>query len=517
MARVTLRALARSSSYAGAASLWQVVSRIFLIPLILAQIGIEGFGVWALLFSVTGSVSVVGTSFGLAYAKFTAEHDARDDHDRVSELIGSGLVLVGAVGLVGLSAVWLAREPLLALLAVPESLAPAAGRALLVVAAMAFVQMSAGCVYEILVGLQRADLRYRAKIAASVLYFVLAIALLRSGWGLVGLATAFAVGELIAMGMAWRWCRRLAPGLAISPFRATRRGMRENLSLGGRFQLLHALTQLATQGFAMLLSALAGPALLGVYEIARRLVRLAETGATAILAPMMPAFASLHSEGAAERAGSMHWHGSRVLFVAALASFGFLGTFAADGVALLTGDPYPLAAWTFQVLAVGFVVKQLSGMATASLRGRGTLGVELWSQGINVASRLAVLAPLWLWWGYRGYVASAVVGLVAGTVWFLASFARREGLALAPWLAEVALKPLLALGPVIVAVAVLAGYFDLDFAALSGRWALAAELAVWGAVFGALSIAVAWLGILSRDERAAVLRTALAGDPERHA
>ena len=89
MANITVGVLARSAGYAGIASFWQITSRIVLAPVVLAKIGLEGYGVWALLFSLTGSVNLVGANFGLAYAKFTAEYDARRDYAGLNELLGS--------------------------------------------------------------------------------------------------------------------------------------------------------------------------------------------------------------------------------------------------------------------------------------------------------------------------------------------------------------------------------------------------------------------------------------------
>ena len=106
MARVTPRSLLRSSGVSGAVQIVRVVSSLLLTPIILAAIGLEGFGVWALLFSLSNSIHVMGVSFGNAYAKLTAEYDARGDYEGLSERIGSGLALSPRLRHSGCSSSW---------------------------------------------------------------------------------------------------------------------------------------------------------------------------------------------------------------------------------------------------------------------------------------------------------------------------------------------------------------------------------------------------------------------------
>ena len=207
MAKVTVAALARSSGLAGVASVWQIVSRIVLTPIILASLGLEGYGVWILIFSLCGSVNFIGVSFGLAYAKLTAEHDSRGDYDALGRLIAAGIVLVLGIGGAGLGFIGWFREPILAAIGVPPEMVHSAGIALILVTIAMLLAMSVGCVYFVLAGLQRTDLRFTAVIISSIIYFAVAIVLLWQGWGLVGLAAAFLVGEIFAIGLAWRWCR----------------------------------------------------------------------------------------------------------------------------------------------------------------------------------------------------------------------------------------------------------------------------------------------------------------------
>jgi O-antigen/teichoic acid export membrane protein len=502
---VTVEALTRSSAYAALSSIWHIGSRIFLTPLILAKIGLEGYGIWALLFSVAGPINTVGASFGLAYAKFTAEYEGRRDYTGLNQLLGSAILLIGGFALVAMTVVWLARAPILGVLGVPEATRGDAGQALMLVGVTIVLQLSVGCVTQVAAGFQRTDLRYKAIILSSVIYFTGAIVLLQRGWGLVGLGVSYLAGEAVGIGFCWLACRQLCPPLRLSPLRATREGMRRVLSLGGRFQLLFFLTQTSSVGFNMLVSALLGPASLGTYNLALQLIRLGETGASAVLAPMMPAFASLYYRGKRQRADVLYLHGSRLLFAVTLVSLGFLTVFADEVLIAWTNQEHPLAAWTLRVTAVSFLVKQLTGMGTQSLRGQGRLGLEYRLNLVTLAVLWGTVVPAYALLGYQGMVLSAALGLVLGALWFLRQFHREEGVPFGAFLREVVLRPLLVLSPVIAGLAVLDRAMDTVLTLERSRWAVLGELALWGASFGVTAALLTWFLILSRSERESVL------------
>ncbi len=79
MAQVTARALGRRSLYGLVAQIWRIGSGFVLTALIIARIGLEGYGVWTLLFSLCAYATVVDKTFSTAFSKFAAEYDAKRD------------------------------------------------------------------------------------------------------------------------------------------------------------------------------------------------------------------------------------------------------------------------------------------------------------------------------------------------------------------------------------------------------------------------------------------------------
>lgn len=501
MARVSLRGLLRSSGVAGVAQVVRALSSLLLTPIILAAIGLDGFGVWALIFSLSNSIHVLGVSFGNAYAKFTADYDARRDYEGLAERIGSGLVMISGTSAVGLSLLVFFREPLLRGIGVPEELLSPAATALLTVSITVFGMMSLGCVRQILGGLQRTDLGEATRMASSIVYLIVGAWLVTSGYGLIGLALANLAAEAVGIGLGWYWCRTLCPQLVISPLRASRRGMRETFALGGRFHLLFALNYASNEGFKVMLGVLLGPAMVGVYELSRRLMRLCQTAANAIHQPMMPALANLYSGGESDRARQMLDRGALATYTAGLLAIGFVAVFADRALLLWTAEAQPLSAMTFRALAFAYIFKQLSSMGTASLRARGEFRLEVYSMVFSLVARLALVLALYPSSGYMGFVWSESIAHIATALVFLWPYSKGEGFGMLSFIRGAALRPSLMLVPVIGAVYVLSESIPLPLGGLELRMRVFVELAVWGFVDAVLAGAVIWFGLLASSER----------------
>ena len=364
-----------------------------------------------------------------------------------------------------------------------------------------FGMLSRGCVRQILGGLQRTDLGEGTRMLTSLVYLGVGAWLLTGGYGLVGLAFANFVAESAGIALGWYWCRKVCPLLVISPLRTTRRGVREIFALGGRFQTLYVLNYVSNEGFKVMLSVFLGPTMVGVYELSRRLIRLCETGASAIHRPMMPALANLLSKGETQRASLMHDRASLAMYSVALLAIGFVAVFADNVLVLWTASPHPVSALTFRILAAAYIFKQLSSMGTASLRARGEFRLEVMTMVFSLVTRFALVFPLYHWQGYTGFVWSESIAHIATALVFLWPYSRREGFSLGGFMNAAALRPTLVLGPIVFAVYLLANFVEFPLTAQGLRTQAFVELASWGLVYAGASGVAAWYGLVAPAER----------------
>ncbi len=430
MAKVTFSSLKRGSTYAAISELWHIGSRFILTPLIIAKLGLEGYGVWALIFSICSYISMFNVSAGMAYVKFTAEHDANGTYRELSALISSGVLSVGGIALLVCTAIWFARIPVFNLINVPVDLQSDAETALFLVGLTLLIQMSFGCVLGILAGLQRTDLRYKLMILSSTISFSIALILLSREYGLIALAVGHLCGGVASTIFGWVLVARICPEIRLSPMLISRPALKSIFSLAIKFQFLGLLIRMLRSGLYIAISAICGVSMLAIFDMSRKLISLARTFCGAVIAPLMPAFANLvNSE---DKAGWLKLYSlsSKIVLFIAIVSFSGLVVFADKILLIWTGQEFPLAAWSIRVLVFGQFFAILTGIGTASLRGLGQIRLETQYSVVTAVLTFALIFPANYLGGYKFVVLSVFLGTITGALYFLVGFHKKMGVSI---------------------------------------------------------------------------------------
>lgn len=510
MTAIDIKTLGRSSITTGLVQLWRIASRLILTPLIIATLGWAGYGAWTLVFSVAAYVQMTNASFGLAYTKFTAECVRQRRYDELTHIIGSGMTAVGSIALLGLGLAWLVGEPLLRWLEVPAPLVADTALALLIVLGVLVLRMTVGCTLEILGGLQRIDLTQRLNALGYLVEFLVTVPLLLWGpgrlGGIVGLAVGHATGQVVINLAAYSMVRLRLPMVRISPRYVSRDGMRKVLSVGGRFQLLWAVNTVVMQGVKFLIAKLVGVEAVAVYDLADKLINLGKTASEAVIAPLMPAFASLRAGGERARERLLFLKGSKADALMGGASFAFLALLAPSILLLWTGAPgeqIEQAAWTLRVLAVGEAVMLLTSVVSSSLRAQGRVRLEFTWAMITTGVVVVLLFPLAPLWGYAGMIVARLVGQLCGTVWYLRAYFGFAEMSWGEYLRGTRIPRLAVILGVIGGSLWLAHRLlpPLVPPGLSPRAGAALEVMVWGVPYVALLGVTAWRLYLEAEDR----------------
>lgn len=502
MAKVTLKTLGRNSLVAALAEIWRVVSRFILTPLIIGKLGLEGYGVWTLVFSVAAYVSMANASFGLAYTKFTAECMQAKEYDRLSRIVGSGMVGIGSIAMVGLLGAVVFGESIMAALQVPAALIPDASVALTIVLVVLVLRMSVGCCHEILSGLQRMDITSRLAIIGSIVEFCVSVPLIFNDWGLVGLA----VGHLAGYGsnnfMAYYYVRKLAPELRVSPFRMSREGFRLMASVGGKFQILMGVNTVVMHGAKFVISVVLGPTWVGVYNLADRLLELGRAASAAIVAPLMPAFADSQARGDKDQERVLLLKGSKADGLVGGGSLAFLAVFAPWVVFIWTGESVQEAGWALQVMAFGDGMFVLTSVVSSNLRARGQVRLEMTTALMSGFIGIGSMFPLMELWGFQGAVGARLLAQVIAASWYLRAFFRVSGLPLSEYLAGTRILRILAL---LVSAVVISGLgsrlLEIPSVGVPERWQAVIQVSAWGLVYGVVVLVGAWKFVVDEEER----------------
>lgn len=510
MTAIDIKTLGRSSITTALVQLWRIASRLVLTPIILAKLGWAGYGAWTLVFSLSAYVQMTNASFGLAYTKFTAECVRHRRFDELTHIIGSGMTAVGSISLLGLGVAWAFGEPILRWLEVPPALVGDTAVALVVVLAVLVLRMTVGCTLEILGGLQRLDLTQRLNALSVLVEFVVTVPLLLwapAPWdGLIGLAVGHAAGQVVINVAAYSMVRARLPEVRITPLAISRDGLRKVLGVGGRFQLLWAVNTLVMQGVKFLISKLVGVEAVAVYDLADKLMALGKTASEAVIAPLMPAFASLRAGGERARERVLFLKGSKADALMGGASFAFLALLAPAILLLWTGAPgqqIEQAAWTLRVLAVSEASLLLTSVVSSSLRAQGRVKLEFTWAMLTTGVMVVLLFPLAPLWGYEGMIVARLLATLLGTAWYLRAYFGFAELGFREYLRGTGIPTLVVILGVITGALWLAHELlpPLSPPGASPRAGAAIEVLVWGVPYAALLGVAVWRIYLDADDR----------------
>jgi O-antigen/teichoic acid export membrane protein len=489
-----------------------LVVALAVIPVLTRELGPARFGVLALAGVVVALVAEVG--FWRAVAKFGAEAVAQGDGPRLGRVVRTTAFAQLALGLLGGVALWLAADWVaLQVVSEPRHQAETAGVARVLALMLPLVTLGAGF-RAALEAAQRFGLVNLVRVPLNMGTFLLPLAGLLAGWGLVGilwlLLASRAVALVLFLALAWRLVAELSPpGEAVDdPAGAGAAGGR-TASVEGRAATVRILAYggwtIASSAVSVvlgyldrfLLAGLVSAAAIGYYtpplELTTRLLIIP----AAAVATLLPAFSALVVAGSPEEWSRRFSQALKVVALAIGPVLVILAAFAPEVLGVWVGAEFAaVGALPLRVLALGVFFSALAHILVSLLQGVGRPDLVA---RVHVVE-LAIYAPV-LWWLIAGW---GVVGAaVAWTVRAALDLALLGGVAVAAGQLRVATVRAQRV-PATVARLLLLGLATVAVAQLPAElaWRVALASVVLGTGWW-----LTWRQALTVSERWAVLRT----------
>jgi O-antigen/teichoic acid export membrane protein len=395
-----------------------------LAPIMLANLGLAAFGVWA----VTGAFAVYAGLMDLgisrALARFVALYHARGERRSIEELLGLGLLSSAVVA--GLTAT------------VATLAAPALARALDVLDAadMRTVLLASAGIFSLQTlryvcnaipeGMQRFVAPNVATVAGNVVNFAASVAALVFTQDLVVYALANVAAEVVSLGLALVALHRVCPWVRA---RVPGRGLvREVLGYSLKSQLSWLAELLNGQAAKIAIGLFVDVRAAAAFEIANRVAIALKSVAVLSVSAMVPtATALIERRGEGGIAAFYRRYTPRALSVSlplmALACAG-----APVFLAAWLGEVPPDAVAVFVVLTLANALNLTTGVAYVLSLAEGRVGLIAKVSGLTAAltvGALLVLVPPFELWGAVG---ASILGIGAGSIVYLVAFHRAHAL-----------------------------------------------------------------------------------------
>ncbi len=165
-----------------------VVVGLFLSPFILHRLGDEAFGLWILIFSVTGYYGLFDLGIRSSIVRYVAKYSATEEQDELNKLVNTAMFSYGGIGVVAMLITLIATYYVNSIFRIPAEFVVTARWLLLMVGASVSLGFPLGVFSGILEGLQRFYLLNFVNITSTILRAVLIVVALRRGGGLLTVA-----------------------------------------------------------------------------------------------------------------------------------------------------------------------------------------------------------------------------------------------------------------------------------------------------------------------------------------
>jgi O-antigen/teichoic acid export membrane protein len=381
-------------------SLVQVATRLVTVPIIIAHLGLAGYGIWSIVM-VTATYMRFG-SIGVksAFQKYVAEATGKGDFRSVSSLLSTGTAGLLVISISTLIPTSLFSNAIARASGVPVQFLHSAAWSISILA-LILAFSNAGAAYEaIVMGGHRIDLTRKFGTFLALAEASAMVAALKLGYGLVAMSAVMAVSEILFVGYCYLMSRQVLPQIQVRPKFIDRRVIKELVRFAGSYQLVSIL-QLVYGTIAPIAVLRAyGATQAGVFALASRLVSPVMMCIYAFLLPILSSSAMVFASGSTDRMRNLLAKSFKVTLGLTVLPLALVCAFGTVLLVAWTGetDPSFRAALCLLSLQTLFQAFSLLGLVLYRASGKAVL------DNFREILRIAVLLPVALFARKLGFL-----------------------------------------------------------------------------------------------------------------
>ncbi len=277
-----------------------VLVGIFISPYILHRLGDEAFGLWVLIFSVTGYYGLFDLGIRSSIVRYVATYTAVDDHEQLNHLISTAMFTYGAVGLLCLLLTGVGAFFISSIFRLPADFVSTARWLFLMVGASVALGFPLGVFGGILEGLQRFYLLNFTSTTSILTRALLIVIALQHGKGLLTVALITVALPLITASINAVFVFHLLP-LQIRRSCVDRGTLKKIANYGGTTFMIIVAGRLRFKTDAVVIGSMLSAAAITYFAIGSRLVDYASEVVSSLAQIFVPM--SSHSDATGDLQG----------------------------------------------------------------------------------------------------------------------------------------------------------------------------------------------------------------------
>lgn len=423
---------------------WGIAVALFLTPYIIHHIGVERYGIWALIGVLTGYFGLLDFGIGTSFVKYIAEFYAKKDFAKINQVVNTGLVFYSVFAVFIVSLAFFLINPLIALFKIPTYLSDEALFVFLLGIILFCVSNAVSAVSSIPLGLQRMDVSNKIAIAVSILMVGGTIYFLEKGYGLPGLMVNNAIILIIGAFINFIVAFKILPELKLS-FGFVSKGMFKKLfGFGYKLQFSKIAILLHFHLDKILLACFLNIGFVAYYSIAASLAAKLREFPLMLMSAILPAASELSAKMDGEGIEKLYFRLLKYIVLVALPLSSLAIFMSGQFINLWLGPGYKISILTTQFLVFGYFFSMLSGPGFIILNGIGKPQYGMKSSILAATLNLVLSVVLIIKMGYYGTVFGTVMALIIAAVYFISLFHKTTQISFSKIFLKVFLKPIFA-------------------------------------------------------------------------
>ncbi len=470
---------------------------LFLSPFILHKLGDDAFGLWILIFSITGYYGIFDFGIRSSIIKYVAEFEAAGDRDRLTRVVNVSLVVYGCIALALLFFVSIGAVYVNVFFRISPSFLHTAKLLFLMVGSAVALGFPMSVFTGILEGLQKFYFINVMQVLATLLRVLLILLALQHGLGLLTVAFITVLIPLLSYVVyAWHVIRRIPLQFG------TRFLDRSTARLIFHYSLFSFISMMAFrlrfQTDAIIIGVMLSSSAITYFSIGSKLVSYSLLFVSGLGQVLTPMFSQLHATNDLRRLRKLFVLGNRACALIVLPISVTLLVLGKSVIDVWVGPRYESSYVILVILLIPSILCDVQGGSRQMLYGMGrhkALAVVNAAEGVvNVLLSIALIH----YWGIVGDALGTAIPLALTSVLFLPPYVcRLLGVPLGEFLREAYLLPLALCAPLVATLLFMQHVFR--------AWSypqLAVQVVAGGLVYG---IGALW--VILRQPMGLALRT----------
>ncbi|MFZ0798440.1 MAG: flippase [Terriglobales bacterium] len=375
-----------------------VIVGIFISPFILHRLGDAAFGVWVVIFSVTGYYGLFDLGIRSSIIRYVSKYTATGDREKLAQFINTALFTYTCIGMVSMVLTALLSSSVEHLFKVPPEMHSQARLLLLMVGASVSLSFPLGVIGGMLEGLQRFYILNWTSIGATLVRAALIVHFLHHGYGLLTVALLTVSLPIISSILRGIVVFRLCP-VPLGMKYVDRASFRHMANYGGTTFLVLVAARLRFRTDALVLGTMMSAVAVTWFSIGARIVDYAQEFVSSLAQVFVPMSSHSEATGDLDRVRKIYIAGNRVCAFLIFPITAILILFGKHIIRIWMGARYvPNSYPVLVVIVIPYAFMLAQAASTRVLFGLGRhqvlAGVTVIEGIANLILSIALVPPL---------------------------------------------------------------------------------------------------------------------------